>query len=476
MRGLHCSRIAIALMIEAALGLLLLGGLARAQRFEPDYARPLPGQAEYPVVHRPQKWALGREIVRSSLRALVHHPLASGTLVVKRGAERLAVRVRELTTILGSARAMDHRGKAGDGQLDGGFGSPLMPAAITLLPSSESALQSLLGLVASAKHRIDLMIYGWEDDPTGRAVGDALEAAARRGVSIRLLVDRGGFLLHNPGAVANATFLDRLRTIPGIAVIEPENPFVRFDHRKLAVIDGAIAWTGGMILTEVARRDWENLAFLVEGQVVDQYAALFEERWRVVGGAPGGPSRRIAAAPASAPNATVRLIRTDDHERSLKNTIYHAIDHARHHLYLENPYFSDTTLAEKLVKARARGVDVRVVLTLRGNIPRLNKYGVLTTNRLVRGGVRVYLAPGMTHVKAMSADGVWAYIGTGNFDELSLRNNREAGLSVFSPGVVSSLDGSIFLPDMARAEEVLQPLPLPPLDDQIKLELLKIWF
>ena len=476
MRGFCRAGIVVALMIEAMLGLPLPGGQARAQRFEPEYARPLPGQAEYPIVGRSQKWALGEEIVGSSASALVHHPLASGMQVVERGAERLAVRVRELTAILGSGRAMDHQGDPGDGQLDGGFGSPFLPAAITLLPSSESAIQSLLGLVASAQHRIDLMMYGWEDDPTGREVANALEAAARRGVAIRLLVDRGGFLLHNPAAIKNATYLDRLRTVPGITWIEPENAFARFDHRKLAVIDGAIAWTGGMILTEVARRDWENLAFLVQGPVVDQYAALFEERWRNVGGTPGGPSRRVAAAPSSVPNATVRLIRTDDHERSLKNTIYHAVDHARHHLYIENPYFSDTTLAEKLVKARKRGVDVRVVLTLRGNVPRLNKYGVLTTNRLVRGGVRVYLAPGMTHVKAMSADGVWAYIGTGNFDELSLRNNREAGLSVFSPGVVSSLDASIFLPDMSRGEEVRQPLPLPPLDDQIKLELLKIWF
>ena len=69
-------------------------------------------------------------------------------------------------------------------------------------------------------------------------------------------------------------------------------------------------------------------------------------------------------------------------------------------------------------------------MTLRGNIERLNHFSALNANRLLRGGVRVYLYPAMTHVKAMSADGTWAYLGTGNFDELSLRNNREVGLSI----------------------------------------------
>ena len=74
-------------------------------------------------------------------------------------------------------------------------------------------------------------------------------------------------------------------------------------------------------------------------------------------------------------------------------------------------------------------------LTLRGNVRLLNRFEALTADCLLRGGVRVYLYPAMTHVKAMSADGAWAYLGTGNFDELSLRNNREVGLSVTSPGV-----------------------------------------
>jgi cardiolipin synthase len=474
------ARAAVALAIG-----LVAGPSARGQNgVHPWFRRELPENAVirpgidtvgYPEVGRAQLARMAGEVVGSSASELVHRPLRSLGQVVGRAAERVVVRGQEVASGIGLASPTDRFGRAGDGALDGPFGSPPMPARLTLLPSSEQAVQGLLALIDSASVRVDLMMYGWEDDPTGREVAFALERAARRGVTVRLLVDEAAHIAHNPAvARGEPTFLDRLRCVPNVWVIVPPDPFLKFDHRKLAVVDGRVAWSGGMILTEVARRKWENLAFLAEGPVVDQYAAVFEERWRDVGGAPFGPVLTQAKAPLPSPNATVRLIRTDVRQRSLKDALYHAVDHARHRLYVENPYFSDDLLADKLVAARKRGVDVRVVLTLRGNVERLNKYVSLTANRLLRGGVRVYLAPGMTHVKAMSADGVWAYLGSGNFDELSLRNNREVGLSVMSPEIARTLDATVFLPDIARAQELTAPLPLP--NDVLWLELTKLWF
>lgn len=429
----------------------------------------------YPHIDGAQKWAIGKEIAGSSLKALIENPFCATTQVVGRAGERLAVRARELTLPVGSARAGIDRGAAGDGCLDSPVGSPLQGACLTLLPTSEECVQGLLELIQAATMRVDLMIYGWEDDPTGREVAAYLEAAARRGVRVRLIVDRGGFVMHNrASAVGEATFLDRLKTVPNVSVIEPGNAFVRFDHRKLAVIDGQTAWSGGMILTEVSRRRWRNLGFIARGPVAGQLAAIFEDRWREVGGTPRTPLFPNPPTPSPLPNATVRVVRTDLRDRSLKAAIFHAIDHARSHIYLENPYFSDEILAGKLVEARRRGVDVRVVLTLRGNIRKLNRYVVLTANRLLRGGVRVYLDPGMTHVKAMSVDGLWSYVGTGNFDELSLRNNREVGLAVLGPEFAQALDRSIFLPDIALAEELKGPLPLP--EHWVWLELFALWY
>ena len=475
-RARRRAALAVALGMAAGQGTRGQGPALHKRELPPNaVVRPGIDTAGYPEVGMRQLGRITGEVVGSSASELATRPLRSLGQVAGRAVERLGVRSREVASALGSAGPADGLGYAGDGCLDGPFGSPLTPARLTLLPTSEAAVSGLVGLVDSASTRVDLMIYGWEDDPTGREVARALDRAARRGARVRLLVDRAAYLAHNPAAARRGpTFLDRLRGSPNVSLILPPDPFLKFDHRKLAVVDGWVAWTGGMILTEVARRKWENLAFLAEGPVVVQFGALFEERWREVGGAPCGPVNIAQGLHPPVANANVRLLRTDVRERSLKDAVYHAVDHARASIYVENPYFSDDLLADKLVAARRRGVDVRAVLTLRGNVKRLNRYVVLTANRLLRGGVRVYLAPGMTHVKAMSADGVWAYLGTGNFDELSLRNNREVGLSILSREIVRALDTELFLPDIARARELAAPLPLP--DGLVPLQLMKLWF
>ena len=466
----------------AALLLLATSGAARAGDHGP---RELPANAvippgmnfHQPDVEPPQAFRIVREGLHATLAALAHAPVRSSMRLGVRGAERLAVRAREIAMtgaltcpIHGAGRCGCPRADPGDG-----FGGPPTAARLTYLPDSEPALRALLGLIASARSRIDLMMYGWEDDPTGREVAAALAARARAGVRVRLLVDRTGFLIHNPAAArGEPTFLDRLGTTPNVALIEPPGTFFRFDHRKLAVIDGRVAWTGGMILTEYARRSWHNFAFLAEGPVVAQYAALFADRWQEQGGAPAGPE---PPPPPAAPNAVVRMLRTDlDGERSLKRAVYHAVDNARRHIYLENPYFADEILSRKLAAAAARGVDVRAVLTLRNNVGRMARFETLVANRILRDGGHVYLFPRMTHVKALSVDGEWAYIGTGNFDELSLRNNREVGLAVATPSAVHALDHALFLPDMAASGRLTAPLPEPSARERLQLFLLSIWY
>lgn len=436
-------------------------------------AQPTARFEGYPDVGAAQGAEIAREVVGSSVRSLVRAPLRSTRRIVGRTVEQLSLRGSGVSMRLASLRT--------EGANEGGFdlagcaGGPPVPARLTLLPSSELSIQGLLRQIATAARRIDLMMYGWEDDPTGRRVAEALTASAARGVRVRLLVDRGGFLIHNAAAAeGGCTFLDGLRRVPNVSVIEPENPFLCFDHRKLALIDGRIAWSGGMILTEVARRDWQNVAFLAEGPIVASYAALFEERWREVGGSPEGPLWSEPWLPPDAANASVRLIQTDLGERSFKKSLYHAVDHARRHVYFANPYVSDGTLIDKLVAAKARGVDVRAIMTVQSNVRVINEYSTVMVNRLLEGGVRVYLFPGMTHVKAMSADGNWAYVGTGNFDELSLRNNREVGLSITSPWIVRDLDRSVFVTHMSASREATEPLPVP--RNMMMLKLLSIYF
>ena len=133
-------------------------------------------------------------------------------------------------------------------------------------------------------------------------------------------------------------------------------------------------------------------------------------------------------------------------------------------MYVENPFFGDSHLLYLLGKSRQRGADVRVVLTLKSGSAIYDRSNRVTANRLLKAGVRVYLYPGMTHVKALAVDGVWAYTGTGNFDNLSLRHNRELGLAVSVGPVIREIEDRVFLPDFRPEWELTEPLPLSPLD------------
>lgn len=454
-------------------------GLGRRRPVPPNAVQPPGASFEgYPAVGRAQEVEIAREAVGATFGSLVHRPMQGTGRLVGRTAERLATRQQELL------RAFAFDGPTPTGHVPlappypgrdlGDAGGPPTAARLTLIPDSDAAVRALLGLVATARSRVDIILWGWEDDPTGREVAAALAERARAGVTVRLLVDRTGFLVHNAAAArGEPTFLDRLAAVPNVRLIEEPGTYCRFDHRKVAVVDDRVVWSGSMILTEVARRRWHNFAFLAEGPIVAQYAQLFARRWAELGGPPAPP---CPPTPATAPNAVVRMVRTDVNIRSLKDAVYHAVDHAQRRIVLENPYFSDRILAEKLIDARRRGVEVVAILTLRGNVRAQNEFETLMANRLLRAGAAVYLYPAMTHVKAMSVDGRWAYFGTGNFDELSLRNNREVSLTTATPALVAALDRVLFDADVAASERLAGPLPPPPLAARLKLALLALWY
>jgi cardiolipin synthase len=105
-------------------------------------------------------------------------------------------------------------------------------------------------------------------------------------------------------------------------------------------------------------------------------------------------------------------------------------------------------------------VDVRVVLTLDSQVALIDRANKITINRLLAAGIKVYQYPGSIHVKAASVDGLWAYLGTGNFDALSLHRNLELGLAIGGGPVLKELDERLFLPDFQPEWELTSPLPV----------------
>ena len=178
-------------------------------------------------------------------------------------------------------------------------GGPCTPAAADARCSTAGRpIDALLDLIASARCRVDLMIFGWDDDdgrPARRRrpdrAGPGRRARPPDGRPRRLRHRRGERQGRRGAARPSST---PSRPSPTSGVIETPDACFRFDHRKVAVVDDRVVWTGGMILTRPALDRWHNFAFLAEGPIVPQYAALFAERWARAG-------RRAAPRPARGP-------------------------------------------------------------------------------------------------------------------------------------------------------------------------------
>ena len=286
-----------------------------------------------PAIGRAQKIKIAKDIAGDTLRQAVRDPIGSTFRLGGRAAERLVVRAVEIApTSVSAFEATDQSGNLG-----GPYGGPDRATRLTLLPGSREAIDGLLAAIGSARTRIDLMMYGWEDDPTGQLVANALADRARAGIRVRLLVDKAAHVIHNPAAARGGpTFLDTLANVANLTLVFAPDACVRFDHRKLAVVDDRLAWSGSMILTDVALRRWRNFSYVAEGPIVGDFAAVFAGRWRDVGQATEAPIVRHVP-PVAASNACVHLVETNvGGERSLKETIYHAVDHATDHIYLSN--------------------------------------------------------------------------------------------------------------------------------------------
>jgi cardiolipin synthase len=185
----------------------------------------------------------------------------------------------------------------------------------------------------------------------------------------------------------------------------------------------------------------------------------FDAFWAEQGGRreDSAPVQPLALAEA---NAQARLLYAEPGSPELARALYTAIDRARQHVYVENVYFSDSRLVYKLARARRRGLDVRAMLTFSTSSCHINRANRVIANRLLGAGVRVYVYPVMTHVKAAAVDGCWAYLGTGNFDPLSMRHNRELGLSVGAGPLLGEVEERLFLTDFRPEWELTRPLPL----------------
>src|SRR5262249_39892775 len=153
----------------------------------------------------------------------------------------------------------------------------------------------------------------WENDALGVGLAERLAARAGPHLRVRVLIDGGGNLIFGQPEGASAAevngALARLLRHPHVEVVRIRNPFARFDHRKLVLIAGRVAWTGGRTFDLPAFFSTHDVSFTLEGPLVTELQERFEDHWRDHGGSSGGGPPAPAPTPPVA-NAAARLIHT----------------------------------------------------------------------------------------------------------------------------------------------------------------------
>lgn len=163
----------------------------------------------------------------------------------------------------------------------------------------------------------------------------------------------------------------------------------------------------------------------------------------------------------------IRPLRTATAQLEIYRAQIEAIRRARRYIYVENAYFNDKGILRELIRARNRGVDVRVVLPAETDSGLMQTGNLLTANEMIRRGIRVYAYPGMTHVKAAIYDG-WACLGSANLEKMSLRVSQELDVAFSDPATVGQLKRDLFEADFAKAREIKEPVPMTWMDSFVK--------
>jgi cardiolipin synthase len=342
---------------------------------------------------------------------------------------------------------------------------------IDYLVDGEEYFVRFIDSITTAKKSVDIRTYIFDNDDFAAQLGKLLRRRSNEGLDIRILLDGLGTIVAT-GAddesqpddyEAPASVREFLENDSEIDVRQSKNPWlVAGDHVKTTIIDGEVAYAGGMNIGREYRYVWHDLMMELRGPVVGVLSDEFDRAWAHAGpmGDAGYVFSRMMPDNETADSSgyPMRVLHTRPGNAEIFRAQRAAIRNAKSYIFIQNAYFTDDAMLYELAKARRRGVDVRVILPLVGNHGPINKSNVLAANAMLEHGIRVFVYPGMSHVKAAVYDG-WACLGSANWDKLSFRTNKELNIATSHPEYVQGLIDRVFTPDFEKSVELTEPFP-----------------
>lgn len=336
----------------------------------------------------------------------------------------------------------------------------------------DDAYHAMLEAIGKAERSILLETYIFDRDGVGQKFAAALIAAVARGVAVRVLVDAVGARYSVPSILA--TLRDGGVTADvfnGNVIMGLRLPYANLrTHRKILVIDGLLAFTGGMNIREGFSKEivGDGFAldthFRVTGPVVADLFAIAAADWRFARGEDLHGEAWNILPPSTEPGSgvAIRAVASGP-DRSVETNhkmLMGAFSVARTSIRIASPYFlPDRELVTALITAARRGVEVDIVVPETNNLMLVDRAMTAQFDQLLKDYCRIWRASGpFNHSKLMAIDGRWAYVGSSNIDPRSLRLNFEVDLEVFDHSFAQALERRVDLMISSAVQVTLEGL------------------
>ena len=343
-------------------------------------------------------------------------------------------------------------------------GSAMTPGnTVQILKNGVQIFPSMLAAIKSATKTINLEFYIYWDGEIGRTFAETLAERARAGVAVKVILDA-------VGSAAMSQKLIDFMTRNGIDT-EWYHPLRWYTisrvnhrtHRKLLIVDGRIGFAGGVGIADEwlgdadAPNHWRETVARVEGPVVTQMQFAFMDNWVKSRGEILTGLDYFPQVPDCGPHIS-QVIKSSPAEGSSTVKLIYIISivSATRSISINNAYFiPDHDTVRALEGAVRRGVAVRVIVPgEQTDVPIVRQASRWHYEMLLRKGIRIFEYQGtMMHAKTMVVDGIWATIGSSNFDDRSFRLNDEVNVNIYDEGIAAQMD-AMFEEDVARSQEV----------------------
>lgn len=343
------------------------------------------------------------------------------------------------------------------------FGTAMVPGnTAELLKNGDEIFPAMTKAIREAQKTVNLETYIFQPDEAGKQFADAMMEAARRGVEVRLLIDAWGSKLGDlqDGLEKAGVRWRKYRPLRLITIYKVG----KRTHRKILVVDGKVAFTGGLGISKQwlgnARnaQEWRDTQVRVTGPAVDQMQSIFSEDWtyttgEILAGEKFYPRRD---GPGGKVEAQAIKVSRGDASSVAKMLYYVAIKSAAKSIYIQNAYFlPDRQVRDALVEAVKRGVEVKVMVPGRHiDMPMVRSASWGHWRDLLTNGVKIFeYKHTMFHNKTMVVDGIFSTIGSINFDARSMNRNAEESMAFYDRDFAAKME-AMFNDDLQRCKEI----------------------